>query len=58
MLLLSSRGSSKVLTSTRSIGYLYLSSLKERQPYNPRELPKLFTEVYDPDNDSIGAHLE
>jgi len=41
----------------RFIGYLSLSSLKEREPYDPRILPKLFTEVYDPDKDSLEAHL-
>jgi len=37
---------------------MYLSSLKEREPYNPRELPKLFTDVYDPKKDSLEAQLE
>ena len=45
-------------TGKRCIGYLYLSSLKEREPYDRRQLPKLFTEVYDPKKDSLEAHLE
>lgn len=45
-------------TGKRFIGYLYLSSLKEREPYDRRQLPKLFTEVYDPKKDSLEAHLD
>ena len=42
----------------RRIGYLHLKSLGERDKvYDPSKLPKLFTEAYDPERDSMEAGL-
>jgi hypothetical protein len=41
----------------RRIGYLHLKSLKERDPYDPSKVPKLFTEAHDPKRDSMEAEL-
>jgi hypothetical protein len=48
-------------TSKRGIGFMFLKDLEGRgdQPiYDPREPPKLFTEVFDPKTDSLEAQLE